>query len=68
MKSIDAVTFHKQYLEHSPEHPIYRGTLEVTWKCNFSCIHCYVPLKGQSRELSLTEIKRIIDGLVVQIA
>lgn len=37
-------------------------TIEVTYKCNEKCKHCYVDNKGKT-ELSLVEIKKILDEL-----
>lgn len=43
----------------------YSGTLELTYRCNLSCRHCYCNLnagdKKKDEELSTGEIKRILD-------
>lgn len=38
------------------------ATIEVTYKCNERCRHCYIDNKGKP-ELSLSEIKKILDEL-----
>ena len=41
------------------------GSLEVTMRCNLRCQHCYIPMERRASssngELSLLEIKRILD-------
>lgn len=44
-------------------------SLEITARCNNNCRHCYINLpindkKAKEKELSLAEIKRIVDGAV----
>ena len=44
------------------------GTIEITRRCNLSCVHCYNNLpvddrEARSRELSLEEYRRILDEL-----
>ena len=44
------------------------GTIEVTRRCNLSCVHCYNNLpagdpEARARELSLGEYRRILDEL-----
>ncbi len=43
------------------------GSLEVTMRCNLRCQHCYIPIERRAsrnvRELSLPEIKRILDEI-----
>ncbi len=43
------------------------GTIEVTRRCNFSCLHCYNNLPAddaaRKRELSLEEHRRILDEI-----
>ena len=42
-------------------HPL-SGTLELTFRCNFKCVHCY--LQGQSApEMDLDSIYRLLDEL-----
>jgi radical SAM protein with 4Fe4S-binding SPASM domain len=40
--------------------------LELTWKCNLKCYHCYVDATEETKcsELSMAEIKKIIDDSV----
>jgi MoaA/NifB/PqqE/SkfB family radical SAM enzyme len=40
------------------------GSLEVTWRCNLRCVHCYMGAYRSEPELSLVEIRRVIDELV----
>jgi len=37
------------------------GSLEITWRCNLKCKHCYCPEDPHPEELSTEEIYRIID-------
>jgi len=48
---------------------LFSFDLEVTARCNFACRHCYINLpagdaRAQKRELSLHEIKEIVDEAV----
>ena len=44
--------------------PLY-GMLELTWRCNFRCVHCYQDgLRERHRELSTVEWTTLIDELV----
>lgn len=36
---------------------------ELTHRCNLDCLHCYVPDKNKSGELSTEEVKNLISGL-----
>jgi radical SAM protein with 4Fe4S-binding SPASM domain len=43
--------------------PLY-ATAELTWRCNFRCVHCYQEgLRGRHRELSTDEWKKLLDEL-----
>ena len=45
------------------------GGLELTWRCNLQCVHCYVSnqIKSQKNdELTFKEIKSILDELASQ--
>ncbi len=46
----------------------FMGTLELTYRCNLNCCHCYcnLPVSDPKRheELKLNEIKRVIDEIV----
>jgi len=43
--------------------PLY-ATAELTWRCNFRCVHCYQEgLRGRHRELSTAEWKRLLNEL-----
>lgn len=39
------------------------GALELTWRCNLRCIHCYLSSPKSTSELSTDEYIRIIDQL-----
>lgn len=41
--------------------PLY-GHFEVTYKCNFNCLHCYI-VKGEYDELSFIEIESILTDI-----
>jgi radical SAM protein with 4Fe4S-binding SPASM domain len=38
------------------------GHFDLTYKCNLSCSHCYI-VKNNRKELSTTEIKKVLDQL-----
>ena len=44
-----------------------QGSLEVTMRCNLRCQHCYIPTEQRAsrdnKELSFTEISRILDEI-----
>jgi radical SAM protein with 4Fe4S-binding SPASM domain len=44
-----------------------RVMFELTYRCNFNCRHCYLPLEyrktAKSRELSTSEVYRVLDQL-----
>jgi radical SAM protein with 4Fe4S-binding SPASM domain len=42
--------------------PIY-GQLDVTYRCNISCRHCFIARDENKKELTLGEIKRILDDI-----
>lgn len=39
------------------------GTIEITYQCNFRCIHCYADEKHNESYMSFQEIKGIVDQL-----
>jgi MoaA/NifB/PqqE/SkfB family radical SAM enzyme len=44
--------------------PLY-ATLELTWRCNFRCVHCYQEgLRKRHDELTTREWKQLMDELV----
>jgi radical SAM protein with 4Fe4S-binding SPASM domain len=51
------------------EHIPIAGGMELTHRCNLACVHCYVNLapndrEAQRREMTLDEVKRVLDELV----
>ena len=40
------------------------GSIELTFACNFRCIHCYCVEEAPRRELSLEEIRGLVDQVV----
>jgi radical SAM protein with 4Fe4S-binding SPASM domain len=36
------------------------GSIEITFKCNLRCVHCYIPDYSGRNEMSAVEIKRIL--------
>jgi len=50
-------------------HPI-AGMLELTYQCNFNCVHCYIKKEREAKKsadlLSFKEIKNILDQLADQ--
>lgn len=45
------------------DHTPYGATIELTAHCNFRCVHCYLDNTHNAEELSLSQIKYIIDRL-----
>jgi radical SAM protein with 4Fe4S-binding SPASM domain len=66
MKTIPLDEFMQQVQVREPDARVYDASLEITWKCNFACGHCYVPRPAAAglREMTFPEIRRTIDGLV----
>ena len=48
------------------EHRLFSVHFEVTPKCNFRCVHCYLQKHHSDSELTLQEIVRILDELYDQ--
>jgi radical SAM protein with 4Fe4S-binding SPASM domain len=48
---------------HAARIPLY-AMLELTWRCNFRCVHCYQEgLRDRHAELSTAEWRRLMDDL-----
>jgi len=43
-------------------HP-FNGGFELTQKCNFRCVHCYLQNSGYQEYLSTSQVKQILDKL-----
>jgi len=56
--------FSSIYDSHIKKGLLYSATIELTKKCNFSCIHCYNSFNQNMPDLSLAELKKIIDTLI----
>lgn len=41
----------------------FRATIELTYRCNLKCVHCYITEDKFKKELSLNEICSILDQL-----
>lgn len=46
-----------------PRNQLYSVQFELTFRCNERCRHCYCVTEPQRQELTLAEIKRILDDL-----
>jgi radical SAM protein with 4Fe4S-binding SPASM domain len=42
-------------------HVFYALTLELTYRCNETCIHCYCPAEREGKELTADEIEKLLD-------
>jgi MoaA/NifB/PqqE/SkfB family radical SAM enzyme len=40
-----------------------KAMFELTYKCNFHCLHCYICEEKNKKELSTQQVKRILDQL-----
>ena len=50
--------------EWSPDHTPFNASIELSPRCNFKCIHCYLDDKRtENNEMSTSQIKTIIDIL-----
>ena len=53
---------------HGQRYPL-RGSLELTGRCNFNCVHCYINqpasnLASRKKELTIDQIRGLIDQMV----
>ena len=44
----------------APERVPLSGSMEITFKCNLRCVHCYIPDYSGRGEMATSEIKRIL--------
>ena len=49
--------------EWEENHQLYSVVFEITPRCNFNCVHCYLHDHHCSKELPYDEIIRILDIL-----
>ena len=61
MQVLDFATDKRSQWEKN--HQLYSVIFELTPKCNFNCVHCYLHDNHASNELSFDEIVQIIDIL-----
>jgi len=40
-----------------------KAMFEVTYRCNFKCVHCYTARDNEKKELSTEEVKTVLDEL-----
>lgn len=63
MEKVQAGLFFLRLFKEKQHFPIF-GHIELTYRCNLDCIHCYCKgLDDRSRELTTEEWKKIIDIL-----
>lgn len=63
MKIVSAHSLNRRLQHQGSVHPVL-GYLELTYRCNFNCLHCYCAGSvRQEKELSTQEIKEILDTL-----
>ncbi|MFC1674569.1 radical SAM protein [Candidatus Omnitrophota bacterium] len=66
MKKLQSGRFFYRLLNKRESHP-FSGHIELTYRCNLNCIHCYSKgLEEKEKELSTSEWKRILDLLQKQ--
>ena len=61
MQILDFATDKRNIWEKN--HEIYSAVFEITPKCNFNCVHCYLHNNHADKELTYNEIIEIIDVL-----
>jgi radical SAM protein with 4Fe4S-binding SPASM domain len=47
----------------SPSRVPLSGSIELTFRCNLRCVHCYIPDFSGTGEMSTDEIRRILDEI-----
>ena len=63
MKEVGLSHFYVKQVERIPHFPL-SGQLEITYRCNLNCIHCYCKdSEDKKKELSTSGSKKIIDEL-----
>ncbi len=45
------------------KHIPLRALFELTYKCNFNCVHCYIPRGGRNKELNTNKVFSILEQL-----
>lgn len=63
MKNVHKQSFFGR-LYNKKEHYPWCGQFDLTYRCNFNCVHCYCAGSGkEDKELSVAEWKKIIDEI-----
>jgi len=66
MKGISSSRFYGR-LHNQKKHYSLNGQIELTYRCNFNCIHCYCKgLEDKNRELDTFQWKRILNEIQKQ--
>ncbi len=64
MKEIDQESFIKELHKRLPQNKPLYGHIDLTYRCNYNCIHCYCKgLEDKEKELTTDEWKNIIDQI-----
>ncbi len=64
MNQIKETKFWQAFHEKTSHKQIpFKASLELTYRCNLRCWHCYNPKQGTSEELSYPEVCSILDQL-----
>ncbi len=65
IRVVDGVEFRMRFFDKFREKRIpFTGQMEITTRCNLRCHHCYICDNNSKGELTLPEIRRIIDEVV----
>ncbi len=62
MPSISQLLFELKYRLQKTVHPLHAVSIEVTGRCNLTCLHCYAEA-GNKPEMSLEDISRLAADL-----
>ncbi|MDD5097223.1 MAG: radical SAM protein [Candidatus Omnitrophica bacterium] len=60
----NSLTYFSQKLFNQKEHYPYSGQIELTYRCNLSCVHCYCQgAENKQKELSTKDWEKILDEI-----
>jgi radical SAM protein with 4Fe4S-binding SPASM domain len=62
METQDFEDYARQKTAHCGRIPL-SGSMEITWRCNLRCVHCYMRPYRAEPELTTADIRRILDEL-----